>query len=472
MLRDAERCPHRGPAEEGGGATAECGLLARLSGVADRTLCRVAREACAACCAGSEPSEQEFNPSFASLVYDLAGRVAVLGGVPGCDLARAAALRDRAEQSLYLGAEEERPLSGTTRPRPRRRAGGPARVGLVGWNTPSGLGSLNRALARHLPAERWLVPPHPYLRTLPLDVPYPVSTGTAPGQVRRFLRGLDWLIFCEAPPLPSLVATARALGVRTACVPMWEHLDECAAWLRAVDLMLCPTRLSHAWLASRRERLGLRCALEFFPWPIDVDRFAFRPRSVCRTFLFVHGTGGLRADGQPGPAWDGRKGLSIVAEAARRAPSVKILVRTQRTDLPGLPPNVEVRAAQLDDSPALYDEGDVCIQPSRWEGLGLPLLECQARGLPLVTTDAPPMNEHNPLAVLAASAAPARLCGSHATTVHEADPNDLARVLRHLHGTDISAASRAARRFVETEHSWTTAARVLRRRLLAAIEGP
>src|SRR6185437_850221 len=106
---------------------------------------------------------------------------------------------------------------GAAGPRPRRRAaepeGRPAWVGLIGWSTPSGLGSLNRALARHLPAERWLVLPHPHLPTLAFDAPCPVWTGTAPRQVRGFLRGLDWLIFCEAPPLPSLVATARALGV-------------------------------------------------------------------------------------------------------------------------------------------------------------------------------------------------------------------------------------------------------------------
>ena len=36
---------------------------------------------------------------------------------------------------------------------------------------------------------------------------------------------------------------------------------------------------------------------------------------------------------------------------------------------------------------------DVCLVPARWEGLGLPLYEAIAFGQPVITNDAPPMNE-------------------------------------------------------------------------------
>ena len=36
---------------------------------------------------------------------------------------------------------------------------------------------------------------------------------------------------------------------------------------------------------------------------------------------------------------------------------------------------------------------DVCVAPSRWEGLGLPLFEATAFGLPIITNDKPPMSE-------------------------------------------------------------------------------
>ena len=157
------------------------------------------------------------------------------------------------------------------------------------------------------------------------------------------------------------------------------------------------------------------------------------------------------------PRWDGRKGVSIVAEAARLAPEVPIVVRSQSGTLPPFPPNVVVRLADLDDPAALYDEGDVCIQPSRWEGLGLSLLESQACGLPLVTTDAPPMNEYQPLLRLPCVTSKAQLSGFQVIDQHEADPQALANVLRSLHGADIRAASRAARTYVEQTHSWPAA---------------
>ena len=41
----------------------------------------------------------------------------------------------------------------------------------------------------------------------------------------------------------------------------------------------------------------------------------------------------------------------------------------------------------------LFASCDVCLAPSRWEGLGLHLYEATALGMPIVTNDSPPMNE-------------------------------------------------------------------------------
>ncbi len=55
-------------------------------------------------------------------------------------------------------------------------------------------------------------------------------------------------------------------------------------------------------------------------------------------------------------------------------------------------------------APGLYHKGKILVFPSKLEGLGLPLLEGMACGLPAIATDAPPMNEfvqngHNGLLV-------------------------------------------------------------------------
>ena len=52
----------------------------------------------------------------------------------------------------------------------------------------------------------------------------------------------------------------------------------------------------------------------------------------------------------------------------------------------------------IDDMPTdehlqLFASCDVCLGPSRWEGLGLFLYEAIAFGMPQITNDSPPMNE-------------------------------------------------------------------------------
>ena len=58
-------------------------------------------------------------------------------------------------------------------------------------------------------------------------------------------------------------------------------------------------------------------------------------------------------------------------------------------------PRIEL---MLEDEPedehrARFAACDVCLAPSRWEGLGLPLFEATAFGMPIITNDKPPMSE-------------------------------------------------------------------------------
>ena len=122
-----------------------------------------------------------------------------------------------------------------------------------------------------------------------------------------------------------------------------------------------------------------------------------------------------------------------------------------------IPDNVELRLPPAGND-LLYGEADVCVQPSHWEGLGLGLLECQAAGIPLVTTDAP-TDERVP----APSRSRARktelvsVLSNHVISSHSVAPEDLAATLESLYRTDISGASEAARSFIEAEHSWEKA---------------
>ena len=123
------------------------------------------------------------------------------------------------------------------------------------------------------------------------------------------------------------------------------------------------------------------------------------------------------------------------------------------------PPNVRVEG-QVDDPADLYVEGDVAVQVSRYEGMGLQLLEAKASGMPLITTDAGPMNEYDPFAVIRAT--PRRTTVLRPTTAYDADPAHLAETVASLHGRDIAAASIRSREWVDANASWKTQGDVIR----------
>ena len=77
--------------------------------------------------------------------------------------------------------------------------------------------------------------------------------------------------------------------------------------------------------------------------------------------------------------------------------------------------------------------------------------------MPLITTDAAPMNEHEPLAVVPCTPEVVRLGPDFLTAAALIDPLDLANTLRSVHRCDIGNQSLSARQFVESEHSWKTA---------------
>jgi glycosyltransferase involved in cell wall biosynthesis len=235
--------------------------------------------------------------------------------------------------------------------------------------------------------------------------------------------------------------------------------------------MFCPTQHTVAILAEWKSRFRFEWQIECIAWPIDTDRFAFQQRDVCRRFVFVNGGGGAWTESPGGPQRRlRRKGFDTLSAAARLAPEISIIAYSQTDDVPVLPRNVELRPPP-DDNRLLYQDGDVCVQPSHWEGLGLPLLECQAAGMPLITTDVPPMNEHRPLAVIPAELEAAYLSSEHCIPAARIEPVQLASVLRSVVGRDISAASTEARQFVEREHSWSAARpRILAK--LADLVGP
>lgn len=451
-----------------------CRLVQQLLGLAATEGCDVSPNACAACATmGTPTSTAQLNGVVSSLAYALSRKIRREGGRPDCDIGRAWQCECYALATLAEEPGCNRPSALARLPSAQlancaTRRGGPAHrrrnsstIGLVGYGTSTGLGYLNQDLVEYGAIDRWLIVEHPghsttckwNWRTRTSRIARNASVAT----IRRWLRGLDWVVWAETSPLEMLPELARHEGKRLACVPMWEWTSPTDEWLRCVDLMICPTYSAYQMFCDWKRRFGFTWRVELFPWPIMSERFRFRCRERAERFVFINGHGGAWARGledqqQIGP----RKGLDIVLAAAALTPNISWRVITQVA--PNLVPSANVEVVQGPvDHHDLYSTGDVCVQPSRWEGIGLPLLECQAAGMPLVTVDAAPMNEYHALRTVSPNSRNwGYLAEGQPIEVPEVAPEQLASLVYDLHGNDLRASSAAARDWIERERSWRT----------------
>jgi len=108
-----------------------------------------------------------------------------------------------------------------------------------------------------------------------------------------------------------------------------------------------------------------------------------------------------------------------------------------------------------DELVRLYQGADVAVLPSKWEGLGLTFLEAMGCGLPIITVDAPPMNEFvkdGETGFLCRVAGRQQYPGIFVEGVH-VDLDDMARKMRMLARPDLLIKMR--QRALEFSHEFS-----------------
>ena len=256
---------------------------------------------------------------------------------------------------------------------------------VVAHKDDTGFGRQARDIRKVLEIGRHIVIPSERLTDHPLnprdEILLPPEAPEA--RVKEALQGLQGIIFFErASWHGDLLRFARELGVATVCVPNWEwFLDADEKW-NYCDLFACPNGMAQRTLS----RYGRKNSV-LLPWCLDLDSLPSRSiKGPARTF--VHNAGLVDADD--------RKGTRDAIDAFRRTrrKEIRLIVRLQKeAPLPEIDDRIDVQIGNVQEHADLYRDVDVAIQPSKMEGIGFMILEAVCAGLPVITTDYPPMNE-------------------------------------------------------------------------------
>jgi len=216
------------------------------------------------------------------------------------------------------------------------------------------------------------------------------------GEYTRWVEqnGID-AVFCDQNYGFEEIGALRARGVRTIGRFVWEHFgaEHVEGATRAYDVVYSFTRAEQA----RYRDLGIDSP--YVPWGCHPELLEVA-RSVNRdvgdgtvTYVF------------PGGFLGHRKPLAEVLEAFERTRDerLRLLVKAQvdrkvlrhAEQAAARDPRISLQVEDLPTFEHLREIAscDVCVAPARWEGLGLPLYESVAFGIPAITNDAPPMNE-------------------------------------------------------------------------------
>ncbi len=204
-------------------------------------------------------------------------------------------------------------------------------------------------------------------------------------------RELDLALFDQNYEFEAIEAL-RGAGVATVGRFVWEqfaseHVDPARRAFETIYSLTACERERYATMGieSPRVRWGIH------PELLQYARSSPDPGGSLRFFY-------------PAGFLSKRKPVGEVLKAFRRFDSAdaRLVIKGQVERELGLlrrgterDPRVEVVLEDLpmDEHLRLFAAADVCLAPSRWEGLGLHLYESMALGLPVITNDAPPMNE-------------------------------------------------------------------------------
>lgn len=268
------------------------------------------------------------------------------------------------------------------------------RLGLIGFDTNTGLGVQTQMYANYLKPDKVLI--------ADLTDIYLASGKDLQRYPERFsafhvratdgfptVADFDWLlndidvVMCAETPLNyDLFTMAHLAGVKSILVPNFEFLDMLREPdLPRPDLLLLPS----LWHLKEIKELGVPWL--YLPVPIDYRHFKFKQRESARKFLHVAGH----------KTYMDRNGTDVVLEAMQYVKSnIQLIIRTQQDIGSWLgythDRRITIMPMEVENYYELYDDEDVLLLPRHYGGLSLQLNEALATGMPVIMPNVSPQN--------------------------------------------------------------------------------
>jgi glycosyltransferase involved in cell wall biosynthesis len=198
------------------------------------------------------------------------------------------------------------------------------------------------------------------------------------------------LIFFNEQHLWQPILLCHELGLKIGTYIDY-YTQETIPFFELFDFLVCNTKRHYSVFSWHPQ-------IFYIPWGTQTEIFNKEQRKLTdkKELIFFHSAG-------MNPY---RKGTDLVISAFNKLKSekAKLIIHAQ-TNILDFFPRLQTTISRLNRSkkleiitktvpaPGLYHLGDIYVYPTRLEGIGLTIAEANACGMPVITTNAPPMNE-------------------------------------------------------------------------------
>lgn len=260
------------------------------------------------------------------------------------------------------------------------------RLGLLARADKTGLGYQTKAYYDHLKPDETLVIDIQSLNGKEqnywwYDSPFIVKGFPNKKQIHHFLSKIDVLLTAETPYNYEFYSIARAMGVKTVCVPNWEFFDYFVHDYPLPDMFISPSKWHYDELKQFSDERGVKCVQ--IHHPVDMDVFKPVVRSSAKVF---HIAGYPAAEDRNG-TWDFMQAFPdgrVITQSKELATQIRKRYRQSQV------------YDSISENDIIYSMGDILVLPRKYGGNCLPMNEALASGCPVIMPDISPNNEFLP----------------------------------------------------------------------------